>query len=274
MLSHGCSSIWEASGPLHGHHEEEHLTLRRTAGEDVWLQLGSIGPRAVDVMNLGAFSVWYQILPVSHKNTPRKQTRQNCACCCLCCCHRCGKGHLEVLKDGQRLYPHPPSTLLLNAVIRPLMSRLLQPRFHVWFRMACLSSNLSAWYKVQSVNILLSSLAANVASESSEVCRNLWNNTPQSFSREEVVEPSVSSLVLWEGPQCVHNCCFSLTVEGGSSYTGVLCPRGPILLLEATRYIAVSKLRKRPPWRPSRSLGADGTQTRLAGNVDPALLPV
>lgn len=127
------------------------------------------------------------------------------------------------------------------------MSRLLQPRFLVWFRMACLSSNLSAWYKVQSVNILLSSLAANVASESSEVCRNLWNNTPQSFSREEVVEPSVSSLVLWEGPQCVHNCRFSLTVEGGSSYTGVLCPRGPILFAGSyTLYSCVQAPEKAP----------------------------
>lgn len=89
QCSYGCSSIWEASGTVHGHHEEEHLTLWGAAGEDVWLQLRSDGSWAVDAVNVRAFSVWHQNLPVSHR-THRKQTRQNRSCCCHRRCHCCG----------------------------------------------------------------------------------------------------------------------------------------------------------------------------------------
>lgn len=89
QCSYGCSSIWEASGTVHGNHEEEHLTLWGAAGEDVWLQLRSDGSWAVDAVNVRAFSVWHQNLPVSHR-THRKQTRQNRSCCCHRRCHCCG----------------------------------------------------------------------------------------------------------------------------------------------------------------------------------------
>lgn len=114
------------------------------------------------------------------QNTHGKQTRQNRSCCCHRRCHCCGYGHLENLKSQYKgwteVRPTPP-LCFWKPIIRTLVMIIPTQFSHLWFRMACLSNNLSAWYKVQSISILLSSLAATVAFGSRhKVCRNLVCN--------------------------------------------------------------------------------------------------
>lgn len=146
------------------------------------------------------------------QNTHRKQTRQNCPCCCHRRCHCCGYGHLENLKVSTKewgeVWPTPP-LCFWKPIIRPLVMITPTQFSRLWFIMACLSNNLSAWYKVQSVNILLSFLIATVAFgitiRSAETCCITVDILLQSFSREIIA--SISSFVFWESPQCVHSCC-------------------------------------------------------------------
>lgn len=101
------------------------------------------------------------------QNTHRRQTQQNCSCCCHRHCHCYGRGHLENLKVSTKRWaevrPIPPPLCFWKPIIRPLVMIIPTQLSHLWFKTACLSNNLSAWYKVQSVIIFLSSLAATVA---------------------------------------------------------------------------------------------------------------
>lgn len=131
--SYGCSGIREASGALHGHHEEEHLPLRGTAGEDVRLQHGSSRSWAVG----GPHPEPSRATPKSSRqpqNTPRKQTRQNSSCCCHLCCHYHGHGHLENLKVSTKGWveaqPAPP-LCFWQSIIKPVV--MISPtQFHIF----------------------------------------------------------------------------------------------------------------------------------------------
>lgn len=119
------------------------------------------------------------------QNTYRKQTWQNCSCCCHHCCHCCGYGHLENLKVSTKgwaeVQPTPP-LCFWKPIIRPLVKITPTQFLHLWFKTACLSNNLSAWYKVQSINMLLSSLAATLTYGSyHRVCKNLLCNCRHSL---------------------------------------------------------------------------------------------
>lgn len=76
---------------------------------------------------------------------------------------------------------------------------------------------------------------------SAETC-GITVDTPQSFSREEVVEPSVSSLVL----EKVHSVFTIAALLSQWKVVAVILefcvPGGLYCLLEATHHIAVSKL--------------------------------
>lgn len=128
------------------------------------------------------------------QNTHRKQTQKNCSCCCHLCCYYYGHGHLENLevstKGWVEVWPTPP-LCFWQPIIKPFVMIIPTQFSHLWFKMACLSNNLSAWYKVQSVNIFLSSLAATVGFESyhgsAQTCCITVDTLPQSSSREEML---------------------------------------------------------------------------------------
>lgn len=134
MLSYGCTSIWEASGALHGHHEEEHLTLRGTAGEDVRLQHGSDRSWAVGVPHPGAFSVWHQHLPVSHRTHTENRHDRTVPAVATSAAITCGRGHLENLKVSTKgwveVWPAPP--LCSDSPSLNHLYWLFQPSFHIF----------------------------------------------------------------------------------------------------------------------------------------------
>lgn len=113
---------------------------------------------------------------------------QNCSCCCRhhCHCYSCGRlENLEVSTKGWvEVQPTTP-LCFWKPIIRPLVMITPTQFSHLWFKMACLSKNLSAWYKVQSVNIFLSSLAATVAFRSyhrlAQTCCITVDTLPQPF---------------------------------------------------------------------------------------------
>lgn len=131
---------------------------------------------------------------------------------------------------------------------------------HLWLRMACLSNNLSAWYKVQSINILLSSLAATVAFGSChKACRNLLCNYRHAQPvflkganavalslliyplRKSTLVPncSLGSFTPGDGSRCDRGVCSSGTVLRADSCTHHSClwthrdARGPAVQLPA-----------------------------------------
>lgn len=111
-----------------------------------------------------------------------------------------------------------------------------------------------------------SSLAAKVASESSKVCRNLLSNCRHLHSPFGGGNGTAFHLIcLLESPQCVHNCCFALTVEGGSSHAGALCPRGPVLLAgSCTLYSCVQAQKEALPKAQQVRSSRLSTQTHVS----------
>lgn len=167
---------------------------------------------------------------------------QNYSCCCHHCCHCYGHGHLENLKVSTKgwveVQPTPP-LCFWKPIIRSLVMITPTQFSHLWFKMACLSNNLSAWYKVQSVNIL-SSLAATVAFGSYHRLAQTYciavDTLPQLFSMEDMLQPSMSSFVLWESPHVFTIVTFGFTIENGGRCDRSLWSCGILLFADSSAH--------------------------------------
>jgi hypothetical protein len=172
--------------------------------------------------------------------------------------------------DGGSTHTHPPLCFWTPSLDH-LCHEYSNPGFT--FGSECLSSNLSAWFKVQSVTpsfpLLLLTLLLKVL-RSADTCWVAVDSTSAVLLEGENGR-AFRLVCLLESPQCVHNAALLSQWKVVAVILEVSAPEALYHLLAATHFTAVSKLRK----RPSRSVWADWVlRLTLAGNLDSTLFPV